>query len=46
VRLASSAMNHIKSTFVPGAAYGATYGHVWDTWGKALTNLAPRLFRR
>jgi enterochelin esterase-like enzyme len=38
--------HQIKSTFVPGSTYGAVYGHVWDTWGKALTNFAPRLFRR
>jgi enterochelin esterase-like enzyme len=37
---------HIKYTYTPGTTYGATYGHVWDTWRKALVNFAPQLFRR
>ena len=36
----------IDYKYVPGTTYGAVYGHVWDTWGKALNNFAPRLFRR
>jgi enterochelin esterase family protein len=31
--------------YVRGTSYGAVYGHVWDTWSKALVNFAPRLFR-
>jgi enterochelin esterase family protein len=38
--------NHIKYSYVPGTTYGAVNGHVWDTWSKALTNFAPRLFRK
>jgi enterochelin esterase family protein len=37
---------HINYAYVPGTTYGAVNGHVWDTWSKALTNFAPRLFRR
>jgi enterochelin esterase-like enzyme len=44
--LALLAQNHINYTYLPGTTYGAIYGHVWDTWGKALNNFAPRLFRR
>lgn len=36
---------HINYTYVPGTTYGAVYGHVWDTWRKALENFAPLLFR-
>jgi enterochelin esterase family protein len=38
--------NGVNYTYVPGTTYGAVYGHVWDTWGKALNDFAPRLFRR
>jgi enterochelin esterase-like enzyme len=37
---------HINYTYDSGTTYGASYGHVWDTWRKALENFAPRLFRR
>jgi enterochelin esterase-like enzyme len=37
---------HIHYTYDPGTNYGAIYGHVWDTWRKALENFAPLLFRR
>ena len=37
---------HIHYTYDPGTTYGAVYGHVWDTWRKALENFAPLLFRR
>lgn len=37
---------HITYSYVQGTTYGATYGHVWDTWRKALNNFAPRLFPR
>jgi enterochelin esterase-like enzyme len=35
---------HINYTYDPGTNYGATFGHVWDTWRKALENFAPLLF--
>lgn len=35
----------IKYTFDPGPAFGAIYGHVWDTWRKDLFVFAPQLFR-
>ena len=35
----------IKYTYVPGPAFGAIYGHVWDTWRKDLFVFAPQLFR-
>jgi enterochelin esterase family protein len=37
--------HHINYTYVPGTTYGAIYGHVWDTWRKALKTFAPLLFR-
>jgi predicted alpha/beta superfamily hydrolase len=35
----------IKYTYEPGPAFGAIYGHVWDTWRKDLLVFAPQLFR-
>jgi enterochelin esterase-like enzyme len=35
----------IKYTYDPGPAFGAIYGHVWDTWRKDLLVFAPQLFR-
>lgn len=35
----------IKYTYEPGPAFGAIYGHVWDTWRKDLLAFAPQLFR-
>jgi predicted alpha/beta superfamily hydrolase len=36
----------IRYTYVPGPAFGAIYGHVWDTWRKDLLVFAPQLFRQ
>jgi enterochelin esterase-like enzyme len=35
----------ITYTFDPGTAFGAIYGHVWDTWRKDLLVFAPQLFQ-
>ena len=35
----------IKYTYDPGTAFGAIYGHVWDTWRKDLLVFAPQLFQ-
>jgi enterochelin esterase-like enzyme len=37
---------HIKYTFVDGPTFGASNGHVWDTWRKDLLQFAPLLFKK